>query len=106
MWQQRNQMLHNKGNTIHKHETAALDEEICEEMHTGLDELDERFSHLFQDTLQSQLSKTMTQKRMWIMSVWAARDNTNKDVQIVCNRHRDIVMIYNRWRSKNKNNEG
>jgi hypothetical protein len=33
-----------------------------EEMDTGLDELDEYYSHLFHNTLQSQLEKSTSQK--------------------------------------------
>jgi hypothetical protein len=72
MWQQCNQMLHNEGTTIHRHKMDALDNEIREEMNTGLDELNERYLHLFNGTLQAQLDKSTSQKCMWIMNIWSA----------------------------------
>jgi hypothetical protein len=36
MWEQQNNVLHNKGDTIHRHKMKALDIEIREEMRTGL----------------------------------------------------------------------
>jgi hypothetical protein len=105
MWLHRNEILHNNGQTIHAHETRALDDEIRLEMELGLDDLDNRYRHLFQTTVQEQLNKSMIHKRMWIMSVWAARDNNDDEVQITRNRNKDILPIYNRWRKRNKKQE-
>jgi hypothetical protein len=93
MWQHWNNILHNAGQTIHIQETIALDEEIRHKMQLGLDDLDEHYTHLFQTPLQDLMCKSMTHKRMWIMSVWVARDNKDDEVQITQNRHRDIVPI-------------
>jgi hypothetical protein len=101
MWQHRNNTLHNDGRTIHTQEMTALDEEIRQESALGLDDLHVKYSHLFQQPIQELLNKPMTHKRMWIMSVWAARDNNDDDVRIIRERHRDILSIYKRWRSKN-----
>lgn len=101
MWEHRNNILHNKGTTIHRHEQKALDTEIREEMRIGLNGLHPNYRNLFQGTLQSKLDFPMPQKRMWIMSVWAARDN-NEENYIGRQRNEDIQMIYGRWRKRNK----
>jgi hypothetical protein len=105
MWQHRNNILHNNGKTIHTQETVALDDEIRQEMDLGIDDLHHKYTHLFQHTLHEILHKPMTHKRMWIMSVWSARDNNDDDIRLVRNRHRDILNIYNRWKKKNKKPE-
>jgi hypothetical protein len=99
MWQHRNAALHNEGNTIHKYEMMALDTEIREEMNLGLDGLDRKYLHLFKGSLQSKLDYTMTSKRMWIMSVWAARDNTEAEYE-GCQQNIDVQHIYCRWVKK------
>jgi hypothetical protein len=72
MWDHRNYILHNEGETIHRHELKALDIEIREEMRVGLNGLYIKYRHMFQGPLYSKLETTMQKKRMWIMNVWAA----------------------------------
>jgi hypothetical protein len=79
MWDQQNKILHNKGETIHTLKMKALDIEIREEMRSGLNGLHRKYQHLFHGTTCSKLEMTLHHKRMWIMSVWAARDNTGED---------------------------
>jgi hypothetical protein len=69
MWQHWNNILHNDGQTIHVQETFALDGEIKHKMQLGLDNLDDQYKHLFQNTLQEQMYKSTIHNRMWIMSV-------------------------------------
>jgi hypothetical protein len=99
MWLHRNDTLHNDGSTIHKHEMRALDIEIREEMTLGLDGLNNKYSFLFSGTLESKLTETMAQKRMWIMNVWAARDN-NEEEYMGRQRDNSIISIYKRWRKR------
>lgn len=99
MWMHRNGALHNEGTTINRYEMRALDMEIREEMTLGMDGLDRKYSFLFQGSLDSKLEETMTQKRMWIMNVWAARDNTEHEYE-GRQRDEDIMNIYNRWKRR------
>jgi hypothetical protein len=101
MWEQRNNMLHNQGETIHRHEQKPLDIEIREEMRIGQNGLHIKYQDIFLGTLQSKLDSNMSQKQMWIMSVWAAIDN-NEEVYNGGQRNEDIELIYRRWRKRNK----
>jgi hypothetical protein len=101
MWDQRNQILHNNGETIHTYEMKALDIEIREEMRSGLNGLHRKYQHLFHGTTRTKLEMTLHHKRMWIMSIWAARDNT-EEVYNTRQRDNDIEMIYNRWKKNNR----
>jgi hypothetical protein len=62
MWQHRNTIQHNEGNTIHQYKTEALDKEIREEMMLLFDKLDVRYNHLLQGTLNEKLNKSIIQK--------------------------------------------
>jgi hypothetical protein len=75
MWEHRNTKLHNEGETIHPHEMEALDQEINLEWDTGLDQLPPQYNHLFAGTKADRLSNNVTQKLMWLTSIWTARDN-------------------------------
>jgi hypothetical protein len=101
IWEQRNTVLHNNGESIHRHEMRALDMEIREEMTTGLNGLARHYQHLFHGTIRSKIALTAQQKRMWIMSVWAARDNTEAEYN-GRQRNEDVEMIYKRWKKQSK----
>jgi hypothetical protein len=75
MWEHRNMQLHNDGYTIHIHEMEALDQEIDLEWDTGLDQLPNHYAHLFHGTKADRLSDNVTQKLMWLTSIWTSRDN-------------------------------
>ncbi len=81
----------------------ALDMEIREEMNTGLNGLHRRYQHLFQGTICSRLASTAQQKQMWIMSIWAAQDNTEEEYN-GRQQNEDLEMIYRRWKKQNKRN--
>ena len=91
---------YNNGRTIHSFDTKALNEEITEEWTLGLDQLDPSYTHLFNGQLNERLEDTISNKLMWISSVWSARDN---DITIGPMRIRNntIVNLYKRWQKKN-----
>jgi hypothetical protein len=90
MWEHRNNLLYNKGKTIHTYETRALNKEIKEESTIGLDQLDPGYSHLFNGNLRQHMEDTINNELMWISSVWSARDN---DITIgPLHKHNQIIV--------------
>ena len=100
MWMHRNEILHNNGTTIHSHEMTALNGEIIKEMMTGQDSLSNRFANLFKSNIQKRLAESFHLKRLWLTSVWTARDNQNARASE--SRNTDASMFYNRWKKKRK----
>ena len=100
MWMHRNEILHNNGTTIHSHEMTALNGEIIKEMMTGQDSLSNRFANLFKSNIQKRLAESFHLKRLWLTSVWTARDNQNTRASE--SRNTDASMFYNRWKKKRK----
>jgi hypothetical protein len=75
LWEHRNNYLHNQGTTIHAYEMSALNSETQHEWQTGLDQLLPSYQYLFDGTIIKPLSDSINQKLMWLLSIWAARDN-------------------------------
>jgi hypothetical protein len=102
LWEHRNSQLHNKGNTIHSYEMQELDIEIRNEWGSGLDQLPQTYTHLFDGSLENRITDNVHQKLMWLISVWTARDN---EIHVGPMRQRSstILTIYDRWKKKNNN---
>ena len=98
MWMHRNDVLHNDGTTIHSHELISLDGEIIKELMTGLHNLSDRYAPLFKVNIQTKLKETFHMKRLWLTSVWTARDNHN--VSAHASRNPDASVFYNKWKRK------
>ena len=99
MWTDRNDTLHQNGNSVHQQESRAITTEILMEWQTGLDLLpQQRYEHLFRGTVQDKLRENIVQKQMWLCSVWGARDRYGSTQE----RGRDIVAsdCYRRWKEK------
>ena len=99
MWQDRNNTLHNEGNTVHQEELRAIDAEILAKWQIGIDILPRhRYEHLFCGQRQQRLTDTIHQKKMWLSSVWSARDRYGETDE----RQRDTIAsdFYKRWKQK------
>ena len=99
MWKDRNDILHHDGSTVHQQEMRAITAEIMVEWQTGLDMLPQnRYGHLFRGTVQDRLNDTIHMKKMWLGSIWGARDRYGTS-QV---RNRDVIAsdFYKRWKDK------
>jgi hypothetical protein len=81
---------------------SALNSETQHEWQTGLDQLLPSYQYLFDGTIIKPLSDSINQKLMWLLSIWAARDN---EIHIGTMRQRNstILTIYDCWKRKNNN---
>lgn len=96
MWEHRNQILHSDATTIHQHEMAAVNNSIIHEWMRGIATLPSKYNHLFRGTLQSRLSDNHHYKRMWLTSVWLARE-TQGDLLALVTRDKTSSRFFDRW---------
>ena len=98
-WQHRNDILHQSGNSIHRAEASAIDVEVTAEWAQGLRGLPAQYGYLFNGSMQERLQESFHRKRMWLSTVWAARDSHpgTKDI----NTRSDMALVFfNRWRKR------
>ena len=74
LWEHRNQALHGDGSLIHIQEKRNIDFAIMREWSIGNHNIDARFRNLFQGRIQDRLRDSNEAKRLWLASVWSARD--------------------------------
>lgn len=99
MWSHRNNILHHEESTLHQHELVAVNSSIIQEWTRGQATLPNRYKHLFQGTLQSRLADNHHYKRMWLTSVWAARESQG-DLLAVLTRNKTSARFFDRWCSR------
>jgi hypothetical protein len=82
----------------------AFNNEIRREWETGIGQLASVYDHLFTGQMTHQLDNTTHHKLMWLFSIWSARDN---DIHMgpLHTRNTTMVILYNRWKSKNIHKE-
>lgn len=75
MWNHRNNHLHGDNDKLHQVELRALDQETQNEWNAGLNGLNRRdYGNLFKGSLQQRLDANINDKRMWLATVWMARE--------------------------------
>ena len=95
MWEQRNNILHTEGASIHQFDEEQIDGEIMREwLHHQ--RLPQQYQHLFNGTIEQRLSSDIHQKRRWIISVWAAQDAHSQSRD---NRNEHVSKIFERWKA-------
>ena len=99
LWQDRNETLHGDGNAIHSHEMEAIRGAIQTEWDRGVEDLPACHSDLFRGRLQQRLDATVHAQKMWLASVWLARDNTNSCAVELERRDSVALQFYDRWTS-------
>ena len=99
MWDDRNNILHGEGNTIHRHKMRPIDVEIMQEWQIGLDLLPaEQYQYLFRGAVQQRIADTVHQKKHWLCSIWVARERLGSIIQR--RRSKMAMDFYNRWKDK------
>ena len=102
MWQHRNEVLHKNNQSIHPTVREALTAEITQQWEEGLSTLPERYSNLFQGSLETKLRLDAFHQRAWLHSVWSARHRINSIYfeanPIVCDQ--TLRMKFMHWKAK------
>lgn len=99
MWKHRNEVLHEANSSIHRHDLEKLNEAIEDEFRRGLRSLPRgEYSHLFSGSLRDRLQDTPSGKRMWITSVWTARDKFGDGYNR--SRHPDVSIYFENWKKR------
>ena len=98
MWDSRNKHLHNEENSIHAQEGKDLEKNITIEMTRGMEGLPKRYQRLFKESTQFRMKESITQKKQWLTSVWAARDSIRIDGSL----HSDgaAMPFYDKWKCR------
>jgi hypothetical protein len=98
MWMHRNEVLHHDGARTHQFEEQELDQSILSEWSRGIATLPSRFNYLFRGTLRQRLKDKHQYKKMWLTSVWSARESTG-DLFGVITRNRTISQFFEQWQA-------
>lgn len=98
MWEHRNDILHNDDSAIHQYDLLRLNIDLEREFLRGVETLPRRYYHLFTGTLESRLNDTPQRKRLWLTSVWAARDKHG--TAQASRRNHISAHNFNQWRAK------
>ena len=77
MWMHRNNYLHGDLSSLPEVEQKAINEEIVNEWNIGISTLADRHRHLFRGSLTDLLSRSYHNKRIWLASLWVAREITD-----------------------------
>ena len=99
LWQHRNDILHGDGSRIHSRDYRATNNQVIAEWTTGPESLSTTLhGHLFRGSLRQRLSSSISEKRQWLTSVWAARDNDNSASAYL--RDATADRFYERWKKR------
>lgn len=77
MWEHRNHQLHEEMSSCPAVEQTAINDEVQNEWNLGLSMLPDRYRYLFSGTLDTKLQKSYHNKRIWLASVWLARETVD-----------------------------
>ena len=67
-------------------------------MTRGMEGLPRRYQRLFKESTQFRMKESITQKKQWLTSVWAARDSIRIDGSL----HSDgaAMPFYDKWKCR------
>ena len=104
LWNQRNQHLHGEQHSIPEVEKQAINAEVTHEWNLDNSALPARHRHLFRSTLEHRLQKSYHSKRIWLASVWAAREtiDTNYLENNPLQTDSTIRLRYDQWKRRRK----
>ena len=101
-WRFRNGIVHSESNTTHTNFSFLLTSTIIGEMNCGHRLLPPKCNYLFASELSTILKGSINSKRLWLASVWAARD-LYSPADLICQNRNPIVSAYIvAWRKKLK----
>ena len=104
LWMHQNNHLHGEQSSTPIVEQTAIDDEVTREWTLGLLTLAEQHWHLFQGSLATKLSKSYHSKRVWLSTVWAAREIV--EVNYLDNNPSQydstIRLRYEQWKQRHK----
>ena len=102
MWEHRNHHLHETSHSIPAIEQTAIDEEIRNEWNIGISALTERHRHLFNGSLEEKSQKKYHTKRIWLSTVWSARETVDRNHLANNQVHTDTTtrLRFEQWKRK------
>ena len=92
-WRFRNGILHSESNTTHTNFSFLLASTIIKEINHGNRLLPPTCNYLFSSELSTVLRGSTNSKRLWLTSVWAARD-LYSPADLICQNRNSIVSAY------------
>ena len=103
MWRFRNGILHHQSNATPTNFTFLLTSSILSEINHGHRLLPISCSYLFAKPAAELLRSTVNSKKLWLATVWAARDFYSPADTICQNRNKEVSAYVESWRKKNRN---
>ena len=102
LWGHRNQTLHGDGNLIHIQEKRNIDLAIIREWSIGNLNIDARFCNLFIGSIQDRLKDSNEAKRLWLTSVWSARDMVTDADRGRDSEELSSLLFYDKWKARHR----
>ena len=93
MWRFRNGILHSQSTTVPTNFTFLLSSTIIQEMNHGHRSLPAKCKYLFAQSIASILKGSVNGKKLWLATVWAARDLYSLN-DVICQNRDSIVSAY------------
>ena len=103
LWGHRNQILHGDGSLVHVQEKRNVDFAILREWDIGNHNVDARFHNLFSGSLQDRLNDSNEAKRLWLASVWGAKNIADDADEGRDFRESTSLMFFDKWRARYRN---
>ena len=100
LWHHRNNILHGDGNSVHIQEKRNVDIAILREWNVGDYNIDARFHNLFRGNLQDRLKDSNEAKRLWLASVWSARNIADNADEGRDSRESTSLMFFDKWKAR------
>ena len=95
MWKHCTTKIHERdGHSIHVTEQNNLNLVILHEWATGLGNLPENYSTLFNKSEEYHLSETFQRQRQWLASIWTAREQCNYNANLIDEFVRNVHKLY------------
>ena len=102
MWRFRNGVLHSQSLTIPTNFTFLLTSAILQEMNHGHRLLPPRCNYLFSTTAAAILKGSINSQKLWLATVWGARD-LYSPADVICQSRNEIVRAYvDSWKKRVK----
>ena len=99
LWEQRNNILHGDNNSDHIQEKRDTDLAIIKEWDIGIQNLSRHFHSLFRGRINDRLQDSMEYKRLWLISVWSARNFEFQRAGTLPTKDSTPLIFYDKWKA-------
>ena len=100
LWEHRNKDLHTEHHSVHPQEMVAINSDIIQETHTGINNLPNTQRYLFHGSVQEKLQWTVSMKLQWLSHVQRSRDRFYTQANLLLPaRNETVTRVIHCWAS-------